>query len=124
MLLGGAVGEHAFNPSTWEAEAGGFWGLRPSWSTEWVPGQPELYRETLSQNKTKNKQKNKYNKQTNFTLPTDENSPIILFTVSTILFSPHLLCPRTEVLYLWVMTLWGVVTSQVFTLGLTAVEEL
>jgi hypothetical protein len=22
--------------------------LRPAWSTEWVPGQPELHRETLS----------------------------------------------------------------------------
>jgi hypothetical protein len=25
---------HAFNPSTWEAEAGGFLSLRPTWSTE------------------------------------------------------------------------------------------
>jgi hypothetical protein len=48
---------HIFNPSTWEAEAGGFLNLRPAWPTEWVPGQPGLYRETLSwkQNKTKNK---------------------------------------------------------------------
>jgi hypothetical protein len=43
-----AVVAHAFNPSTWEAEAGGFLSLRPAWSTEWVPGQPGLYRETLS----------------------------------------------------------------------------
>jgi hypothetical protein len=40
---------HAFNPSTWETEAGRFLSARPAWSTEWVPGQPELYRETLSQ---------------------------------------------------------------------------
>ena len=39
---------HTFNPSTWEAEAGEFLSLRPAWSTEWVPGQPGLYRETLS----------------------------------------------------------------------------
>jgi hypothetical protein len=26
---------HAFNPSTWEAEAGGFPSSRPAWSTEW-----------------------------------------------------------------------------------------
>jgi hypothetical protein len=39
---------HAFNPSTWEAEAGGFLSSRPAWSTEWVPGQPGLHRETLS----------------------------------------------------------------------------
>jgi hypothetical protein len=37
---------HAFNPSTRETEAGGFL------SSRWVPGQPELHRETLSQ-KTK-----------------------------------------------------------------------
>jgi hypothetical protein len=42
---------HAFNPSTWEAEAGEFLSLRPAWSTEWDPGQPGLYRETLSQKK-------------------------------------------------------------------------
>jgi major histocompatibility complex class I len=25
---------HAFNPSTWETEAGGFLSSRPAWSTE------------------------------------------------------------------------------------------
>jgi hypothetical protein len=49
---------HAFNPSAWEAEAGGFLSSRPAWSTKWVPGQPGLHRETLSQNQ-KNKQTNK-----------------------------------------------------------------
>jgi hypothetical protein len=43
---------HAFNPSAREAEAGGFQSSRPAWSTEWVPGQPGLYREALSR-KTK-----------------------------------------------------------------------
>jgi hypothetical protein len=43
-----AVVAHAFNPSTWEAEAGGFLSSRPAWSTELVPGQPGLHRETLS----------------------------------------------------------------------------
>jgi hypothetical protein len=32
ILLGVVV--HAFNPSTWEAEAGGFLSSRPTWSTE------------------------------------------------------------------------------------------
>jgi hypothetical protein len=50
-----AVVVYTFNPSTWEPEAGGF--LRPAWSTEWVPGQPELYRETLSQKTKKRKEK-------------------------------------------------------------------
>ena len=39
---------HAFNHSTREAETGGFLSSRPTWSTEWVPGQPGLHRETLS----------------------------------------------------------------------------
>jgi hypothetical protein len=46
---------HAFSPSTREAEAGGFRSSRTVWSTKWVPGQPGLYRETLSR-KTNKKQ--------------------------------------------------------------------
>jgi hypothetical protein len=54
-----AVMVHTFNPSTWEAEAGGSLSSRPAWSTEWAPGQPGLHRETLSQKIQKNiKQKN------------------------------------------------------------------
>jgi hypothetical protein len=49
---------HTFNPSTREGEAGGFLSSRPAWSTKWVPGQPGLHRETLSQ-KNQNKQTNK-----------------------------------------------------------------
>ena len=33
-----AVVVHAFNLSTWEAEAGGFLSSRPTWTTKWVPG--------------------------------------------------------------------------------------
>jgi hypothetical protein len=54
---------HAFNPSTREAEAGGFLSLRPAWSTKWVPGQPGLYREPLSLKKTNKQNKNKKTKQ-------------------------------------------------------------
>jgi hypothetical protein len=57
---------HTFNPSTREAEAGGFLSSRPAWSTERVPGQPGLHRETLSQ-KTKTKTKNKKQKTKNQT---------------------------------------------------------
>jgi major histocompatibility complex class I len=32
--LSRAVLAHTFNPSTWEAEAGGFLSSRPAWSTE------------------------------------------------------------------------------------------
>jgi hypothetical protein len=49
---------HAFDSSTWEAEAGGFLSLRPAWSTKWVPGQPGLYRETLPRKKTNKQTKN------------------------------------------------------------------
>jgi hypothetical protein len=48
---------HDFNPSTQEAEAGGFRSSRPAWSTEWIPGQPGLNREILSW-----KAKTKHNK--------------------------------------------------------------
>jgi hypothetical protein len=50
---------HAFNPSTWEAEAGGFLSSRPAWSTERVPGQPGLHRETLSRKTNNNNNKKK-----------------------------------------------------------------
>ena len=48
---------HSFNPSTWEAEAGRFLSLRPAWSTEWVPRQPGLYRETPFQKKNQKKKR-------------------------------------------------------------------
>jgi hypothetical protein len=54
---------HTFNPSTREAEAGGFLNSRPAWSTKLVPGQPGLYRETLSRKKQKNKKTKKTKKQ-------------------------------------------------------------
>jgi hypothetical protein len=37
---------HSFNPSIWEAEAGRSLSFSPDWSTELVPGQPGLHRET------------------------------------------------------------------------------
>jgi hypothetical protein len=49
---------HAFNPSTWEAEAGGFLSSRPAWSTERIPGQPGLHRE-IQRNPVSKKQTNK-----------------------------------------------------------------
>jgi hypothetical protein len=58
---------HAFNPSTQEAEAGGFLSSRPAWSTELVPGQPGLYRETLSQKIKKKRKQNKTKNQTTTT---------------------------------------------------------
>ena len=48
---------HAFNPNTQEAETGlNSVSLKPAWSTEQLPGQPELHGETLSQ-KTQERQK-------------------------------------------------------------------
>jgi hypothetical protein len=49
MVYKPGVVAHTFNPSTWEAEAGGFPSSRPAWSKKSVPGQPGLHRETLSQ---------------------------------------------------------------------------
>jgi hypothetical protein len=52
---------HAFNPSTWETETGSFLSSRASWSTEWVPAQPGLYKETLFRGTKKRKIKKKRN---------------------------------------------------------------
>jgi hypothetical protein len=54
---------HAFNPSTYEAEAGRFLSSRPAWSTKLVPGQPGLYRETLSRKTKQTKKKKKERKK-------------------------------------------------------------
>ena len=59
ILLCQAVVAHTFNLSTWKAEIGGFLSSGPAWSTEWVPGQPGLHRETLSR-KTKKWKKETY----------------------------------------------------------------
>jgi hypothetical protein len=56
------VAAHAFNPSTREAEVGKFLSSRPAWTTEWVPGQPGLHRETPSQKNKRNKKKKKKKK--------------------------------------------------------------
>jgi hypothetical protein len=70
---GPSVAVHAFNPSTREAEAGGFLSSRPAWSTEWVPRPPGLHRETLSW-KT-----NQTNKQKVFTRHWDSTSINLLW---------------------------------------------
>jgi hypothetical protein len=62
ISLGAERVAHSFNPSTREAEAGGFLSSRPAWSTKWVPGQPGLHREILSKKKQKTKNKKQNNK--------------------------------------------------------------
>ena len=42
------VRAHTFDLSTQEAEAGGSFEFEAAWSTELIPGQPGLHRETLS----------------------------------------------------------------------------
>jgi hypothetical protein len=62
-----AVVAHAFNPSTWEAEAGRFLSSRPAWSTgEFQDSQGFTGKPCFEKKKTKNKkqkQKNKPKKQ-------------------------------------------------------------
>ena len=59
----GVVVAHAFNPSTWKAETGRFLSL-------WVPGQPRLYRETLSRkNQRKKKKKEKKERKEKYIAP-------------------------------------------------------
>jgi hypothetical protein len=56
QTFGQTVVVYAFNPNTWEAEAGGSLGSRIAWSTEQVPGQPGLQRENpVSEDKQANK---------------------------------------------------------------------
>jgi hypothetical protein len=52
-----SVVAHAFNPSTWEAEAGGFLSSRPAWSTKFQDSQGYTEKSCLEkQNKTKQQQ--------------------------------------------------------------------
>ena len=49
----------AFNPRTWEAEAGRFFNSRPAWSTEGAPGQPGIHREIQSSTRPPKKKRKK-----------------------------------------------------------------
>ena len=73
MVVVAAAVHALIPPSTWEAEVGQISvSLRPAWSTELVPRQPELiHRETLSR-KTKQKKKSSGMK----TLSTKQKRPI------------------------------------------------
>jgi hypothetical protein len=57
-----AVVAYAFNPSTWEAEAGGFLSLRPAWSTEFQDSQKK--KKPVLKNKTKQTNKQTKNPKT------------------------------------------------------------
>jgi hypothetical protein len=74
---------HSFNPSTLEAEAGGFLSSRPAWSTEWVPGQPGLHRETLSQKTKPTNQPTKHKKQP----PPPQKKKLVMSLLVCCLFS-------------------------------------
>jgi hypothetical protein len=74
---------HAFNPSTWEAEAGGFLSSRPAWSTKCVPGQPGLHRKTLSWKNKKQKPK-KGERETENLYLTSSSSSISKVSYSTL----------------------------------------
>jgi hypothetical protein len=53
---------HAFNPSTPEAEAGGFLSSSPAWSTKWTAR--AIQRNPVSKTKTKKKPKKQKQKKT------------------------------------------------------------
>jgi hypothetical protein len=50
---------HAFNPSTWEAEAGRFLSSKPAWSTEFQDSQGYTEKPCLEKQKKKKKKKKK-----------------------------------------------------------------
>jgi hypothetical protein len=59
---------HTFKTSTQEAKVGGSLSLRPAWSTEKVPGQPGLHRETMCQKKKKQNKNTQLNQNKNFNM--------------------------------------------------------
>ena len=67
-----ALEVHAFNNSTWEAEAGGFVILRPAWTSQWAPGQPGLHREACLGKRNLSRKKKKLSNEHPF--PTSEFS--------------------------------------------------
>jgi predicted nuclease of restriction endonuclease-like (RecB) superfamily len=75
------VVELACNPSIMKAETGRSLRPRPAWSTEQIPGQPGLHRETLSQ-KNKTNKKQKTNKQKKKTKQNQKTKPNISQNVS------------------------------------------
>jgi hypothetical protein len=60
--LSQAVVVHAFNPSTREAEAGGFLSSRPAWSTEFQDSHVYAEKFCLKKQKKKKKKENQINK--------------------------------------------------------------
>ena len=51
---------HAFNNSTWEAEAARFVTSKPAWTSQWAPGQPGLHREACLGKRNLSRKKKKY----------------------------------------------------------------
>ena len=51
---------HAFNNSTWEAEAARFVSSKPAWTSQWAPGQPGLHREACLGKRNLSRKKKKY----------------------------------------------------------------
>jgi hypothetical protein len=83
QIYGWALVAHTFNPSTWEAEAGGFLSLRPAWSTN---QDSQGYTEKLCFKKKKKKNNNK-KKKTKQTTTTKNRTQI--FNASIISIATH-----------------------------------
>jgi hypothetical protein len=81
----------AFNPSTWEGEAGRFQRSRPAWSTKWnwtaraTQRNPVLKKTNKQkQNKTKNKKKKKGRKEKNFIIQTFCSRTITVWLITRV----------------------------------------
>ena len=55
-----ALVAHAFNNSTWEAEAARFVTSKPAWTSRWAPGQPGLHREACLGKRNLSRKKKMY----------------------------------------------------------------
>ena len=92
---------HTFNPSTWEAELGGFPSSRSAWSTEWVPGsqgyieKPCLERPQKKKRKKEKKRKDKRKKEKEkkgLSFKDDQKAPL----KETLLIQIRMLIRKTE----------------------------
>jgi hypothetical protein len=104
LTAGRAVVALAFNPSTWEAEAGRFLSSRPAWSTEWVPGQLGYTENVVSKNI-----KNKIKRHWLLFQRSWVQFPATTWWLTTIcsrVWCPLLVCLKTPTVYSHTMNEW------------------
>ena len=82
---------HTFNPSTQEVEEGGYLCPKPPLSTDRVPEQPVIHRETLSQKPKQNKTKKKFQSIfiSNYSVFDGRHKSIIMIITTHVIWALH-----------------------------------